>query len=172
MGLRPKPCSDPSWKKGLRTPRTFTEKGIPPTTGTQNLSGASVGGMPFSVKFLRFLDPSSKTGLGRVWNRVPRSSFRFFCEKGLTNGGKCAMIKVRGNASDGCSLRVVKNNRSEVASYGRLFLFIDECQDSDNRCNQRKHKRGELQQIREGYVSHTITSLRRKSEEERNLIPR
>ena len=73
MGLRPKPCLDPSWKKGLRTPRTFTEKGIPPTNGTQKLSGASVGGMPFSVKFFGFLNLSSKKVLGGVWGRVPRS---------------------------------------------------------------------------------------------------
>ena len=73
LGLRPKPCLDPSPKKGLRTPRTFTEKGIPPTNGTQNFSGASVGGMPFSVKFFGFLNLSSKKGLGGVWGRAPRS---------------------------------------------------------------------------------------------------
>ncbi len=73
MGRCPKPCLDPSWKKGLRTPRTFTEKGIPPTNGTRKLSGASVGGMPFSVKFFGFLNLSSKKGLGGVWDSVPRS---------------------------------------------------------------------------------------------------
>ena len=41
LGRRPKPCLDPSWKKGLRTPRTFTEKGIPPNLRT--------------VKFIRYV---------------------------------------------------------------------------------------------------------------------
>ena len=73
MGRCPKPCLDPSWKKGLRTPRTFTEKGIPPTEVPNRLYGTLVGGMPFSVKFFGFLNLSSKKGLGGVWGGVPRS---------------------------------------------------------------------------------------------------
>ena len=41
LGRCPKPRLDPSWKKGLRTPRTFTEKGIPPNLRT--------------VKFIRYV---------------------------------------------------------------------------------------------------------------------
>ena len=75
LGLRPKPCLAPSWKKGLRTPRTFTEKGIPPAEVPNRLYVPLVGGMPFSVKFFGFLNLSSKKGLGGVWGGAPRSYF-------------------------------------------------------------------------------------------------
>ena len=73
LGRCPKPCLDPSWKKGLRTPRTFTEKGIPPTEVPESFRVPLVGGMPFSVKFFGFLNLSSKKGLGGVWGSAPRS---------------------------------------------------------------------------------------------------
>ena len=55
---------------------------------------------------------------------------QIFSKRGLTKGGKCAMIKVRGNTGDGCSLRSFRNNRQSVGARGGYFFLF--CMSSTN----------------------------------------
>ena len=69
LGALPQTPPKPFLEERFRNPKNFPEKGIPPTNGLRNLSGASVGGMPFSGKVLGVLRPffqeGSEQGLGR-----------------------------------------------------------------------------------------------------------
>lgn len=47
-------------------------------------------------------NPRCKNRLSRSVTRQP--VLNFFCKKGLTNGEKCAIIKMRGDTGDGCFL--------------------------------------------------------------------
>lgn len=59
------------------------------------------------------------------------------------------------------------NNR-RLWKVGRLFLFICECEDRDDRCDQRENKSGELQKLFKGYVFHRYHLLPEYSGKRRN----
>ena len=104
LGALPQTPPKPFLEERFRNPKNFTEKGIPPTEAPEKFCVPLIGGMPFSVKVLGVLRPFFQEGSKQGLGQSPKVFPGFFYEKGLTNGGKCAMIKVRGNASDGCSL--------------------------------------------------------------------
>ena len=72
MGLRPKPCSEPSFGEGSKDSQNSPEKGVPPSESISNFVQPPEGGTPFSGKFLEFLKPSPKEGFKRGLGRSPK----------------------------------------------------------------------------------------------------
>ena len=74
LGTLSQTLPKPFLEERFRNPKNFTEKGIPPNKRTEKiLRCVGWGVCPSQGKFLGFLDPSSKKGLSRVWDGVPRS---------------------------------------------------------------------------------------------------
>ena len=81
LGALPQTPPKPFLEERFRNPKNFTEKGIPPTNGTRKLSGASVGGMPFSVKVLGVLRPFFQEGSKQGLGQSPKVFPHFLCDE-------------------------------------------------------------------------------------------
>ena len=90
---------------------------------------------------------------------------QIFSKRGLTKGGKCAMIKVRGNTGDGCSLRSFRNNRQSVGARGGYFFLF--CMSSTNLITASTKVQSRRNSSKVKYT--VITSLRSCPKEEKKF---
>ena len=71
MGLRPKPCLDPSFGEGSKDSKNFTAKGTREVVRKRYVLRFRV---PFAVKLLEFLGLFRKEVLSGVWGGASKSS--------------------------------------------------------------------------------------------------
>ena len=94
LGLRPKPCLEPSFGEGSKDSQNSPEKGVPPSESISNFVQPPGGGTPFSGKFLEFLKPSPKEGFKRGLGQSPKVSPRLI--KGIAVTSRYAFGMGRG----------------------------------------------------------------------------